>query len=309
MSGKKFWQILLILFFWHSAVLAFEVKVGERTVNISAYLQARYSFDSSRTDQFTVPRLRTDIWGDVSSDFGYLVELDAVATPAIIYGWVDYKPDAVTKIRVGRFYYPFSLEYTTPPSKFDFINPTLTLWNIFGYSRDNGLQFSQNWGAFNYSLAVMNGADNQLTDDNETKDLLGRVVYKLSQNLSLGESFYLGKAGTSGADRKRIGAELNYQQGSFGLKAEYIRASDSPVSKIGWYLQPSIWFNPALQGLIRFESWDSDLEASGNLETVTTLGVNAFLNSDAKLQFNYEIKHKESGENNQALLAQVQLKI
>jgi len=303
---------ILIIFSWLIFVIpisALEVKDKDQTLNVSSYIQARYTVDSSRTDQFTIPRLRSDIWGEAGERLGYLVELDAVTSPAVIYGWIDIKPNKNTKLRVGRFYYPFGLEYTTPPSKFDTINPTLTLWNLFGYSRDSGVQLSQEFETFKYALALVNGADNQAVDDNESKDLFGRWVLKRSKDLKVGLSFQTGAAGTLETARQRLGAELDYKLGPFGLKAEYIRAYDNNVKKWGWYVQPSLFLSSALQGLWRFEYWDPNTQATGDLSTVSTLGINAFFEKNLKFQVNYEFKREEVEISNDALLFQLQLEI
>ncbi len=300
--------LLLIIVLLAIPVSAAEIKVGDREINISSYIQTRYTFSQSSKDQFSVPRLRSDIWGDVNENVGYLVELDAMVSPAIVYGWIDIKPNKATKLRVGRFYYPFGLEYTTPPSRFDTINPTYCLWDLFGYSRDSGIQISQDFEHFKYAVALMNGADNQTSDDNESKDLLGRFVFKKDGYLDAGLSFHIGKAGSTEAERQRVGAELNYKLGAYGLKAEYIRATDSGIKKWGWYLQPSVWFNSVLQGLVRYEYWDSDTQTANNLQTVTIIGLNAFFDSNVKLQLNYELKQEEVEVANDAFLAQLQVK-
>lgn len=277
------------------------------TLNTSSYIQTRYTVDLSSTDQFTIPRLRSDIWGDVNENVGYFVEVDVVASPALIYGWIDLKPNEATKLRVGRFYYPFGLEYTTPASKFDTINPTYCLWNFFGYSRDSGVQLSQNFDNFKYAVAFMNGADNQLTDDNESKDVLGRVVLKKFMGVDIGASFHIGTATSTEITRKRVGLELAYNSDKFGLKSEFIYGSDGGVRKLGFYVQPSLWINQALQGLVRYEYWDPDTAGAGDLQTVVTLGVNAFFDDVVKLQINYEFKKEEVDTLNDALLAQLQV--
>jgi len=305
---KKYF-LLAIIALLATTALASEIKVGEKIVNISSYLQTRYTFSLSGNDQFTIPRLRSDIWGDANEKVGYLIELDATASPAIVYGWIDLKPNKITKLRVGKFYYPFGLEYTTPPSRFDTINPTYTLWNLFGYSRDMGIQLGQNVESFKYDLAVMNGADNKTSDDNESKDIFGRFVLKKSEDFNAGFSFHLGKAGSTESERQRIGAELSYKLGVFGLKSEYIRATDGGVKKWGWYLQPSVFLNSVLQGLVRYEYWDPNTQSGGDLQTITTLGINAFFDPETKLQINYEIKREEAEVSNDALLFQLQLMI
>ncbi|MFH1347513.1 MAG: porin [Candidatus Margulisiibacteriota bacterium] len=303
----KFIIILLVFLQLASSAYALKLKIDDRVINISSYLQTRYTIDPSRKDSFSIPRLRSDIWGDIDENVGYLIELDATASPALIYGWIDLKPEKATKFRVGKFYYPFGLEYTTPPSRFDTINPTYTLWNLFGYSRDIGIQFSQDKENCKYAIALMNGADNQTSDDNESKDLLGRYVFKGIKDLDVGLSFQVGKAGTMETERQRIGAELNYKLGSFGLKSEYVRAIDNSVRKVGWYLQPSVWLSSSVQGLIRYEFWDPNTQAAGDRQTITTFGINAFIDPAAKLQVNYELKNEEVDTSNNALLMQLQL--
>jgi len=291
------------------AALAQEIKLGERSVNLTAYLQTRYALAQSGNDTFSIPRLRADIWGDVNDWTSYFFELDAVTSPAIIYGWADLKPNKFTKFSIGRFYYPFGLEYTTPPSKFDTINPTAMLWALYGYSRDTGIELTQNFDKFKYYLALVNGADNQAADDNEGKDLVGRFLFIQSKDLTAGFSLQSGKTGTLEAKRERIGVELNYKAGAFGLKGEGIEAYDAGIRKLGWYLQPSLFLTPALQALMRFEEWDPDIDLAGNRQTVTTLGVNAFFNPETKLQINYEAKREEIEVNNDQFLFQFQLNI
>lgn len=296
-------MLVLVLPVW-----AEEYKIGANTVNIFNYLQVRFLTDPSVKDQFSVPRARSDIWGNVNPNLGYFFELDATASPAVIYGWMDLKLDTTTKFTLGRFYYPFGLEYTTPPAKFDLINPSVAFWNLFGYSRDNGIQLSQKFESFKYSLAVMNGADNKLSDDNENKDVLGRLVASPGKNLALGISFHNGTAGASEEKRLRLGADLSLDLNPFGLKAECVRARDAVVSKIGFYFQPSYWVNEAWQGLVRFEYWDPDMALAGDRQIVMTLGLNWFFDKTFKFQLNYEIKSEESNETaNNALLAQTQL--
>jgi phosphate-selective porin len=299
--------VLLLLLFLVNSAHAWEVRVGERVINIFNYLQVRYTSDPSAMDQFTIPRARIDVWGDVNDKLGYFTETDLMQSPALVYGWIDLKYISKATLRLGKFYYPFGLEYTTPPSQFDTINCTTTLWNLFGYSRDIGMQLSGKFEKFKYYLAVVNGADNSSTDNNKAKDVVGRVVFTPLNKLALGVSYYGGKSGTMEAERVRVGGEINYNEGSFSLKGEYISAKDGNVNKLGWYLQPA--YNICnVQGLARYESWDPDLDISGDKRYIFTLGINWFFDLNAKLQVNYEIKSEETNEvANNALLTQLQL--
>lgn len=290
-----------------SMVSAWELKTGDRKMNISSYLQIRYSGGPASTDQFSVPRLRTDLWGNLSENVGYFVEYDLVAEPSLIYGWINLETP-LTKITVGRLFLPFGLEYMTPPARFDTINPTNTLWNCFAFSRDIGLQLSKKYKKMKYYVAVVNGADNSFSDDNEIKDLVGRFVLMPTDHIAVGVSGYSGKSGTTEAQKSITGAEINANFGPLGVKGEYITGTMSGNNNTGWYLQPLLNFSSILQGLLRYESWDPNTGTAGDSSNTTTVGLNYFFDTGTKLQVNYEIKGEETTQtDNNALLVQMQV--
>jgi len=304
---RKIILIVLVSLFLGSVVSAWELKIGDRKINYFTYLQTRYSMGPATQDQFTVPRLRTDIWGDLSERVGYFVEYDLAASPALVYGWINIKT-SLTKISLGRLFLPFGLEYTTPPSRFDTINPTTTLWSFFAFSRDIGLQLSRKFEKVKYAVAVVNGADNSLSDDNQNKDLVGRVVFTPVDDMSFGFSRYTGKTGSTEVEKSVSGLEINLKLAGVGLKGEYIAGSVSGADKRGWYLQPLFNLTPLLQGLVRYESWDPNTAVAGDAQSITTLGLNYFFDEGSKLQVNYEIKGEESSPtDNDTLLLQFQV--
>ena|GEM_PF-1958850 len=309
---------VVILILLQAASQAWEIKLGEREMNGFIYIQPRYTFSPVSNDEFKLYRARIDLWGDISENLAYFLEADFVQSPSIIYAWADIKYDPDVTLRVGRFFYPFGLEYTTPPSKFDTINPTNVLWYYFGYSRDTGIEYKEKLGNVKYELAIVNGADNMNSDDNDSKDFVGRAVIEVEKGSEIGFSYYGGKAGTGTleADRIRSGMELKYVNDKFSLKSEYITGfgykNDSGVYQAvrgqGYYVQPAYMLTPELQWLLRFEEWDPSIEVAGDKKTVMLLGVNWFFDPAAKLQLNYEIKGEETSQtNNDVFLVQLQL--
>ena len=289
-----------------SLASAWEVKLGDRTMNIFNYIQTRYCFSPAGTDQFSVPRLRTDFSGDIGKLAGYFIEVDYVTTPALVYGWANVKLP-FGKLSMGRFYEPFGLEYTTPPSNFDTINPTNMLWYYFGYSRDIGIELSNNLGFMKYGVAIVNGADNKFVDDNRAKDLVGRFVFMPNSNLAYGFSGYTGKTGTMEMEKSLAGAEISYNCSIGSLKGEIIGGKMNGANSFGWYLQPLIGIKTPLQLLLRYESWDPNTAIAGDLTGTLTLGVNYFFDEGSKLQINYENKAEETPIDNNALLVQLQV--
>ena len=274
-----------------------QFDLGGEKINISTYLQVDYSSAVSSTappsNTFTIPRLRCDIWGDPTPSYGYLLELEGTTSPNIIYGWIDIKTIPWFKVRFGKFYYPFGLEYTTPPSKFDTINPSDTLWKYFGYSRDIGAEVLGNVGAFKYYLSVVNGNDNKPSDDNNVKDLCGRVTYDLG-SLTLGLSDYNGRAGTGEVEKSRVGGELKYNFGPFTLKGEFISGIDDRIKSQGWYAMPIFKFTSMVEGLVKVECIDPDIDEGGDLQTLVTPGINVFFDENLKLQVNYLMKSDQA---------------
>jgi len=284
-----------------------EVELGGDIIKFTSYLQARYSSAPSSNDSFTLPRLRIDVWSDPSPNWGYLVEIDPTISPAIVYGWIDLKASDRLKLRIGRFYYPFGLEYTTPPSRFDSILPATVLWEYFGYSRDIGAQVIGGRNRIKYYLSVVNGRDNEMTEDNDSKDFCGRVTFDLA-GMTVGASHYSGRSGTTEAERMRTGGEVEFGAGPFTFKGEFISGLDGEVRSQGWYAMPIFDITPVIQALIKCESWDPDVKSPGDHQTIVTPGFNFFLEKDLKLQVNYVIKEEEKDpvENN-SFLTQIQI--
>jgi phosphate-selective porin OprO and OprP len=171
---------------------------------------------------------------------------------------------------------------------------------------------------FDYALGVFNGAGINRLDTNEQKDISGRLVAHPVKDLSVGGSFYTGRAtlNTTPArperkqDRDRIGAELAYAHDPISLKWEYITGKDGPTNKDGWYLQAGYFVIPKkLQGVLKFDTLDPDTRTGKNNTRVYTTGVNYYFNKWAFVQVNYEIKDEQQKKQirNNALTGQLTL--
>jgi len=74
------------------------------------------------------------------------------------------------------------------------------------------------------------------------------------------------------------------------------------LSENGWYLQAGYFFIPKkLQGILKYDTYDSNKKASKHAIDVYTIGANWFFDKWAKLQVNYELKDEEGKEKKQCL--------
>ena len=304
--------LFLVLFSCPALSKTKTIGLGSEEVKVSGYIQALYSSTQPDISSFSVARLRVDIWGDPNPIWGYLIEIDPTVSTSLIYGWVDIKSIPWFKLRVGKFYYPFGLEYSTPPSNFDTINPSNTLWKFFGFSRDIGAELLGGSNGFKYYLAVVNGNDNQGKDNNNFKDFCGRATYNFG-DLTAGASVYSGLTGTDEArDRGRTGAELNYKNGLFSLKGEFIsgleETPDTVIRSQGWYVMPIVRFAGSFEALVKYEIYDPDVNSNIDANSYITYGINYFFTEDLKLQINYvrDIEEEEQIKDD-TFAAQLQL--
>lgn len=308
----------------------FNVIAG-KPIKISGYTQVRYRQDRSINDTFDVRRARLDIKGDVTERFDYRtqVEFGGTSGPFLLDATVAYKANPYLKLTAGQFKIPFSQENLTSSPKLETINRSQVVEalvargsDVIGNQngRDIGLQASgsafskEDYSLIDYAVGVFNGSGINTADRNEQKDLAGRLVLHPLKDLSVGGSYYLGRATLSTAtaskqDRDRVGAEFAYVHDPVSLKGEYIKGKDNGIKKDGWYAQAGYFFIPKkLQGVFKYDAYDSNVKAGKNATNVYTLGGSWYFNKWAFLQANYELKDEKGKElRNNTLLSQLTL--
>ncbi|MDP4187643.1 MAG: porin, partial [Bacteroidota bacterium] len=197
--------------------------------------------------------------------------------------------------------------------------------NQLGY--DQGVKVSGDLFKLNdrhlleYQLAVVNGAGINVTgDNNESKDVAGRMIVHAVKGLDLGGSFYKGQDNwtstvnnvtTSYVARKRdrIGLDLYYTLGGASLQSEYLKGWDGNIIRSGYYVQAAYFVMPGkLQLLAKYDSYDPNKDVSKDKSNCYILGANYNFGPNSRLQVAYNIKTEEGTEihNN---IAAVQLQI
>ena len=152
-------------------------------------------------------------------------------------------------LTLGQQLLPFGLDVQSPED----LRPTITTATAPTYlglfTRQNGLivrgdvkpfvDYGANYRAplFEYALGVTNGNGSNKTDDNNSKDYIGRVAFTLPvdyaswlRELKFGASYIKGEAKLSGsgisdnnAKRDRLGFDVYYNHAPFGVTYEYLQ--------------------------------------------------------------------------------------
>ncbi len=267
--------------------------------------QLRYDFDSAGTDSFYTRRIEIKFSGQVNPKVSWAVMFDPAKTlKQDANGNVDQTSrmlqDATISfalggpwsVDVGQKKTPFSAEALQKTSELDTLERTLFLaQGHYGDVRDQGLWINAKFPEVEATAAVLNGVgENQNQRDlNDQKSYGFRAVYKPKSvaALQVGASFLTGQAPTD-QNRERAGLDAVYKKDGLTLKSEVATALTDGVRGRGWYGHVGYMFQPKLEGVLRYDRFDPNLENGGDDVTDTTLGINYYIQGhDAKLQLNW----------------------
>jgi len=298
-------------------------------IQISGYAQTWYRQDRNAMDTFNIRRARFDLKAKPSEVLDYRLQVDFAGSPKLLDATVGYKFNPHLKITAGQFKIPFSQENLTPSSNMETVNRAQAVEALVARSTDvignqNGrdigvqaggsfLRRAQSRWVFDYAVGVFNGSGINTSDTNEQKDTVGRLVAHLSDDCTIGGSFYTGRytlkdARKTTGGRERLGFELAYVRDPFSVKSEFISGRDGTSHKSGWYAQTAYFVFPQkLQGVFKFDTFNPD--NSFGRTNVYTFGGNWYFNQWAYLQLNYELKDERFREiDDNSLIAQLTAK-
>ncbi len=334
-------------------------------VRVGGYIQADSRFFMGKnpidTSAFVMRRIRPIIQGTIYKNVDFRIMTDFGSGNVIVqeaYSDVRYWKKA--SLRFGKFKAPFGLERLQSAADLTFVDRGLP--TALAPNRDEGVQLFGDFmnGVVNYAAAVMNGVvDGGIneTDSNSSKDFVGRAFLQPRAGLGLGlavsrgkqsgtqlasyksvgqSTFFAYAAGTTAdGQRTRIGPQMFYYAGPFGLMAEYTSSSQvlrrgaifDDVTNRAWQLQGSYFltgerksyraispltaFDPSTRGAgaleltgryselridpTAFANGFSVLSASAQRAREWIAGLNWYLNRNSRFLFDYEQTHFTGG--------------
>lgn len=302
------------------------------TLKVWGLVDAVYSFDN--TDQLvpnntaSLRRGYIGIRGAWMQNIDYFVLSDfgtgvAGRTPPLLLdASLTLKHIPYLKVRVGQFKVPFGLEgleaHFTPP----LINFTRAAVQLMSFSAPLGLpprdRVASN-SAFRdigaqlfdqieigekkdiqlvYALAFYNGNGINTTDNNNQKDLLGRLEI-VSRGLRLGLSGLTGKETKDKLIKRRLGGDATYNIGPLHIGGEVIWGKDGLLAggertAWGWHTRASYLLTHHLQPVLRYEQFDPNTDVSKDRFDATAIGVNWIFKGYTRLQVNYEFRNDQA---------------
>jgi hypothetical protein len=349
---------------------------GDEAITIIGFLQPEFRYDffgedaaGKSLDQSSLyfNRARLGVAGNIPYDFNYylMVELSPTingaktsTAPFLLDAFIGYNRFApYLKASFGQFKAPFGIELPTPCHKLHTIRRSLVVEQLVHPWRDLTFMIYGSTGKLNlfgtkvenqigYNLALTNGTgifNGRLTggtDDNNKRDLIGRLTIHPVEFITLGASYRFGKQPpkattvTEDDERNRFGFDVELKYKNFLVQGEFVQGKDigsytvgggcggdvevkeGTKSRNGFFAQAAYMTPWKIQPVIKFETFDPDLDLDAPttieeaIENTTTFGFNYFFNDRTRVQINYLYNAEENGDveiPNDAILVQFQI--
>ena len=329
---------------------------GGDLVGVLGFIQPQFNYslngtaaDGSSLDvnNFTFNRARIGVLGEIPYDIEYYFFIEASSfksqskMPHLLDAYVTYtRFGKWAKISLGQFKSPFGLEQNTSCSGLYTVNRAEVTSQLAGPQRDLGVLISggNDETLLKYSIGFMNGSGMNVEDDNNNKNIIGRLVVKPLEYLSVGGSFKYGKINPTDLAQPlneilRYAGELQFKHNNMLLQVEYIQGQDKlfSTSRIPIYggcggivgfdtKQPGTYTKSGLmvmaayltpwkvEPVAKFDMWNSDHSVSNATVNYLTFGINYYVNDYSRVQVNYVNVQESNPVTNDMIMVQLQAK-
>lgn len=202
------------------------IRIGP--VLLTGYIQydflAALTDDRDVDDTFRFRRVRAQLAGPVNDDIGWAVSAEATNTPVLRDAYVTLKYLPAATVRIGQFVMPYGYErYVESSNRLEF---TERIFTSLATGRDAGIAVSNEdpfWGWLSYGAAIANGTGQNVADDNDAKDVLGRLAVTPAQVPGFEVGFNAARGEQPEGLRARTGADVSYETRRVHLAAEFLR--------------------------------------------------------------------------------------
>ena len=257
------------------------IKFADERLTLSGYLQGGIEaseMDGDYASTFYLKRARVSLTGNAKEEkIDYRLQVDMAGSPKICDLYFRYKPSTMFGMQLGQFKMPFAIENDLyGPTTVELIDysyiTTLLARNANDYDgiaatgRDIGFQIYGGFGdekgykTLSYNLGVFNGAGINTKDNNEAKDVVARLIYKPTKELSLSGSMMTAKTimGTDVINSNRWSAGVIYDAKSFIVRSEYAAANFNKSNVQMYYVLGGLKLNQDLMVIARYEGLNQE---------------------------------------------------
>ena len=306
---------------------------------VQGMYQANLSDEGKLTgNTFRMRRVRLSAEGTLYKGLTYKIQGDFSRSPMLVDAFVKYKVADAFAIQLGQFKTPFSLESPINPVNLEIFDYGEGIQKLVGYSdvcgvgglgRDIGLMATGSlfpikgeegikYHVVDYAIGVFNGNGPTTTDNNNRKDLVGRLeVHPGLKALTLSGSYYYGKYTKDdnvNCTRNRWAAGAQYNDGKLVLRGEYIGGVTGVAPTLipedlgyynsnGYYALAGYNFalgkdkSQKLMPVLRYEHFTADQAVANGGTNWYTAGINYWPLKSVNFKLDYSLIQKESGDN------------
>ncbi len=312
-----------------------KLKLGDY-IQLSGFVQGMYQANLSdegelTSNTFRMRRVRLSVEGTLYKGLTYKIQGDFSRSPMLVDAYLKYKVADAFAIQLGQFKTPFSLESPINPVNLEIFDYGEGIQKLVGYNdvcgvgglgRDIGLMATGSlfpikgdegikYHVVEYALGVFNGNGPTTTDNNNRKDLVGRLeVHPGLEALTLSGSYYYGKY-TKGDNvnckRNRWAAGAQYNDGKLVVRGEYLSGTtgyitgedglftdiiELPIKSEGYYALAGYNFKLGKEGkqtlmpVLRYEHFSQDLLSGTEWYTI---GINYWPLKSLNFKFDYSL--------------------
>ena len=296
-------------------LFAFVAVDNEGNHRITGVIQTIYNYNiNSKENNFSPGKIAFGFDGKINSCFGYrmLVSLNPSSftfSAFDLYGKI-FTP--LGEVRIGQFKVPFAMERLIPFPMRDFVKNSLVTGMV--QSRDFGIAlYGKKNKLVEYNFAIINGEGLNKSEANKAKDIVSRIVFKVSDKVRFGGAVYIGKTGpdSSLAKKERYNLQFELKNKWGTLRSEGVKFFNGDQEGSVFYISGgySIKMEELLQYIepvVRFEYYDPDNSVEGNELKRYILGINLYFHGyNMRIQLDY-LRDVQQGKKQDFLLCGTQ---
>jgi hypothetical protein len=270
----------------------------------------RYQFvgreDVTPSTTFAFRDARVKAAAKLTDKISAMVYLDAAKQLSLVEANVEYAHASYATLRLGQYLLPFGYESQNSNFDVEAVDRSRMLNYIWyngttsAYLRDAGAMLYGRRNLLMYQVAAVNGSGINTADNNNYKDIAGRIGVGIPMFVGLGASVYHGKWGLQDSlkTRNAYGFDLYLDTGKVLLETEYIAAdgrvtgalSSVDVKHGGWYTIVGYRVTPLIEPVFKYDKYDPDKDVDDDELTAYYVGVNLNFERKARLQMFYVMK-------------------
>ena len=303
-----------------------------KSLNPGGYLQIGYNWADDNTSTFKITRAMLNFSGNLySGKYGsidYKFNTSFAGTPKILDLFVVYMPIKEFGIKVGEFKSPITYENEgISPTNLEFVNYANSVQRLARMEgdicdlstggRDIGIEFlgsafhKDGYSLLSYELALFNGYKLNTTDNNKSKDIVGKIMINPIKQLTLSTYFQRGEGAYPDFDEItqsfipqttdkyivmwRYGGGAYYKPNWGFLRGEFIGGKTGVLKSVGGYLAGGVWVAKNLMAVARADYFNADTKSSDIYEMDYTAGFRWEPHKNLDLRLNYTYKNLTGG--------------